>query len=38
MEIAPSAIKLLTADGMSQSLGMEKELKEKRILDMRPKD
>lgn len=38
MEVAPSAIKLLTADGMSQSLGLEKELKEKRILDMRPRD
>ncbi len=38
MEVAPSAVKLLTADGMSQSLGMEKELKEKRILDLRPRD
>nr|MDO8108739.1 AMP-binding protein [Candidatus Sigynarchaeota archaeon] len=38
MEIAPSGIKVMTPDAISQSLGMEKELKEKRILDLRPKD
>jgi len=38
MEIAPSSIVVMTPDAITQSLGMEKELKEKRILDLRPKD
>ncbi|MHA1684024.1 MAG: phenylacetate--CoA ligase family protein [Promethearchaeota archaeon] len=38
MEISPNAVRLLTPDAMSRALGMETQLKEKRIMDMRPRD
>ena len=37
MEISPNAINVMTPDGISRSLGMETQLKEKRILDLRPR-
>ncbi len=37
MEISPNAINILTQDAMSRALGMETQLKEKRIVDLRPK-
>ena len=37
MEISPNAINILTPDAMSRALGMETQLKEKRIVDLRPK-
>ncbi len=37
MEISPNAINIMTPDAISRSLGMETQLKEKRILDLRPK-
>ncbi|MFX0102375.1 MAG: phenylacetate--CoA ligase family protein [Candidatus Hodarchaeota archaeon] len=38
MEISPNDIRVMTPDGISRSLGMETQLKEKRILDLRPRD
>jgi hypothetical protein len=38
MEISPNMINVMTPDAISRSLGMETQLKEKRILDLRPKD
>jgi len=37
MEISPNAINIMTSDEIQRSLGMETQLKEKRILDLRPK-
>ncbi len=37
MEISPNVIQVMTPDEISRSLGMETQLKEKRILDLRPK-
>jgi phenylacetate-CoA ligase len=37
MEISPNLIRVMTPDEISRSLGMETQLKEKRILDLRPK-
>ncbi len=37
MEISPNIINLMSPDEISRSLGMETQLKEKRILDLRPK-
>ena len=35
MEISPNAINVMTPDEIQRSLGMETQLKEKRILDLR---
>ncbi len=37
MEISPNRINVMSPDEISRSLGMETQLKEKRILDLRPK-
>ncbi|MBD3187852.1 AMP-binding protein [Candidatus Bathyarchaeota archaeon] len=37
MEITPNQVNVMTADEISRSLGMETQLKEKRILDLRPR-
>jgi phenylacetate-coenzyme A ligase PaaK-like adenylate-forming protein len=37
MEISPNAINVMTPDEIQRSLGMETQLKEKRILDLRPR-
>lgn len=37
MEIAPNVVKVLSMDEITKQLGMETQLKEKRILDLRPK-
>lgn len=37
MEIAPNAINVMTPDAISRALGMETQLKEKRIVDLRPR-
>ncbi|MBY8983111.1 MAG: hypothetical protein KGD57_09190, partial [Candidatus Lokiarchaeota archaeon] len=37
MEISPNVINIMSSDEISRSLGMETQLKEKRILDIRPK-
>ena len=37
MEISPNAINVMTPDEIQRSLGMETQLKEKRIMDYRPK-
>ncbi len=38
MEISPNVVNVLSPDAISKALGMETQLKEKRILDMRPKN
>jgi phenylacetate-CoA ligase len=37
MEISPTAVNIMTLDAITRQLGMETQLKEKRILDLRPK-
>ncbi|MHA1793432.1 MAG: phenylacetate--CoA ligase family protein [Promethearchaeota archaeon] len=37
MEISPNKIVVMTPDAISRSLGMETQLKEKRIVDLRPR-
>ena len=37
LEISPNTINIMSSDEISRSLGMESQLKEKRILDIRPK-
>jgi phenylacetate-CoA ligase len=37
MEISPNAVNIMSLDAITRMLGMETQLKEKRILDLRPK-